>query len=137
MAKASFKSVDQYIVAKPEPAQAALQRVRKSIRSALPGADEIISYNIPAYRVSGAVVIFFAGWKQHYSLYPAGPLLIEAFKDELAGCTISKGTIRFPLSKPVPTALIARIAKFRAKEMEQRAGASLSKNAGGRAKSKS
>ena len=123
MAKTDFKSVDQYIAAQPEQLQSILARVRSTIRKALPLAEEVISYQIPAYKVQGRPSIYFAGWKQHYSLYPAGPELLAAFKDELAGYEISKGTIRFPLSLPVPEELIERIAKFRAKEAAERAKA--------------
>jgi uncharacterized protein YdhG (YjbR/CyaY superfamily) len=68
-------------------------------------------------------VFFFAGWKQHYSLYPASEALVEAFKDDLAPYKLSKGTIRFPLSEPVPVKLIERLAKFRAKEAAELAEA--------------
>jgi uncharacterized protein YdhG (YjbR/CyaY superfamily) len=93
-----------------------LERVRSTIRAALPGAEEAISYQIAAYRLQGCAVIYFAGWKQHYSLYPVTGRLVAAFTDELAPYKVGKGTIRFPLSEPVPVKLIERIAKFRAKE---------------------
>lgn len=111
-----FESVDQYIDAQPDAAKAALHRVRAAIRKALPKADEGISYKIPVYRVNGERVLFFAGWKQHYSLYPAGERLVARFKRGLAPYDVSRGTIRFPLSEPVPVKLIENIAKFRAKE---------------------
>jgi uncharacterized protein YdhG (YjbR/CyaY superfamily) len=117
VAKAGFQSVDDYLAMQPDAARSALGRVRSAIRKALPDADEVISYQIPAYKIAGRVVIYFAGWKEHYSIYPATGRLTELFKDELAGYQLSKGTIRFPLSKPVPVRLIGRIAKFRAKEM--------------------
>src|SRR5207249_789578 len=98
-----------------------LQRVRSIIRKALPKAQEAISYNIPAYKINGTTVIYFAGWKQHYSLYPAGERLVAAFKEELAPYELSKGTIRFPLARPVPAKLIGQIAKFRATEVIERA----------------
>jgi uncharacterized protein YdhG (YjbR/CyaY superfamily) len=116
MAKTDFKSVDEYIATHPEHVQAILQRVRSTIREAVPGAEEVISYQIPAYKVVGRPVLYFAGWKQHYSLYPVTEQLVEAFKDDLAPYKVDKGTIRFPLSQPVPVKLIERIAKFRAKE---------------------
>jgi uncharacterized protein YdhG (YjbR/CyaY superfamily) len=94
--------------------------VRRAIRKALPKAEEVISYKIPAYKLHGGVVLYFAGWKQHYSLYPAGDRLVAAFKDELTPYKISKGTIRFPLGKPVPVKMIERIAKFRATEIAKR-----------------
>src|SRR5215471_3540690 len=117
MAKTDFKSVDDYIAAQPQAAQRVLGRVRGTIRAALPRAEEVISYQIPAYRLDGRPTLYFAGWKQHYSLYPAGERLVAAFKDELAGHVIRKGTIRFSLSEPVPVKLIGRIAKFRVKEV--------------------
>jgi uncharacterized protein YdhG (YjbR/CyaY superfamily) len=115
MAKTDFKSVDEYIAAQSETSRDALQTVRKVIRKALPTAEEVISYQIPAYKLGGKTVIFFAGWKLHYSIYPANDELVAAFKEELAPYKVNKGTIRFPLSDPVPVRLIARIAKFRAK----------------------
>jgi uncharacterized protein YdhG (YjbR/CyaY superfamily) len=120
MRKANFTNVDEYISAQSETAQAVLQRVRSTLRKALPGAEEVISYKIPAYKLHGGIVLYFAGWKQHYSLYPAGERLVAAFKDQLAPYKVSKGTIRFPLTEPVPVKLIERIAKLRAEEAVQR-----------------
>jgi uncharacterized protein YdhG (YjbR/CyaY superfamily) len=120
MAKTDFKSVDEYIATFPEGVQAILQRVRSTIRKALPGAEEAISYQIPTYRLHGGYVVYFAGWKQHYSLYPATGHLVAAFKDDLAPYEVGKGTIRFPLSQPVPVKLIERLAKFLAKEAAAR-----------------
>src|SRR6516165_7390161 len=102
MAKADFKSVDKYIASQPEAMRSILRRVRSTIRNAVPGAQEVISYKIPAYKLHGGPVLYFAGWKQHYSLYPATGGVVGAFKDELAPYKVSKGTIRFPLSQPVP-----------------------------------
>jgi uncharacterized protein YdhG (YjbR/CyaY superfamily) len=114
--KTDFKSVDEYIASQPDGVQSVLNRVRSAVRKALPGAEETISYKIPAYKLHGDRMLFFAGWKQHYSLYPATERVIEAFKADLALYEVSKGTIRFPLFEPVPVKLIERIAKFRAKE---------------------
>jgi uncharacterized protein YdhG (YjbR/CyaY superfamily) len=118
--RADFKSVDQYIAAQPKAVQGILGRVRSIIRKALPAAEEVISYKIPTYKVNGRAVLYFAVWKQHYSLYAATKSVVAAFQDELASYRIHKGTIRFPLSQPVPVKLIGRIAKFRAKEVAQR-----------------
>jgi uncharacterized protein YdhG (YjbR/CyaY superfamily) len=125
LANTDFKSVDEYIATQPEDVQAILQRVRRTIRKALPGAEEVISYQIPTYKLDGAYVVYFAGWKRHYSLYPATDSLVEAFKDDLAPYKVNKGTIRFPLSQPVPVKLIERIAKFLAKEAAERSRAKL------------
>jgi len=123
MARTDFKSVDEYITTHPEDVQSILQRVRRTIRKAVPGAEEVISYQIPAYKLPEGPVLYFAGWSQHYSLYPATKHLVAAFKNDLAPYKVNKGTIRLPLSQPVPVKLIARIAKFRAKEAATRARA--------------
>lgn len=120
MPKTDFKSVDEYIAAQPEERRITLKQVRSIIRKALPKAEEVISYKIPAYRVPGGFALYFAGWKQHYSLYPANDRVVAAFKEDLAPYQRSKGTVRFPLSEPVPAKLIERIAKFRAKELAAR-----------------
>jgi uncharacterized protein YdhG (YjbR/CyaY superfamily) len=112
-----FKSIDEYIAAQPASSQVALGRVRCAIRAAAWGAEEGISYKIPAYTLHGSVLLYFAGWKHHYSIYPAGDRLVAAFKGELDPYRASKGTLRFPLSEPVPVKLIERIARFRAKEI--------------------
>jgi len=120
MAKTDFNSVDQYIASQPKAVQDLLERVRSAIRKAVPGAEEVISYQIPAYKLRGGAILYFAGWKRHYSLYPATAQFVAAFKDDLAPYEVNnKGTIRFPLSEPVPVKLIGRIAKFRAKEVAE------------------
>jgi len=123
MAKTDFKSVDDYIATHPVDVQATLQRVRSTIRKAVPGAEEVISYQIPTYKLHGSYLVYFAGWKQHYSLYPATAQLVAALEGDLAPYKVNKGTIRFPLSEPVPVKLIGRIAKFLAKEAAERARA--------------
>ena len=121
MANTNFKSVDDYIATKPETVQAILERVRGTIRKAVPRAEEVISYQIPAYKLDGGTVIFFAGWKEHYSIYPSTAPLLAAFKQELAPYEVNgKGTIRFPRDKAVPMRLIASLAKFRANEVAER-----------------
>lgn len=117
MATTGFASVDEYIALQPEASQGVLRRVRDTIRRAVPKAEESISYQIPTYKLHGRALIYFAGWKKHYSLYPATSRLVSTFQQELAPYTVSKGTIRFPLSEAVPVKLIAALAKFRAKEV--------------------
>lgn len=111
-----FETVQEYMAAQPKETRAHLQRVRQAVKAGLPGAEEVISYQIPAYRLGGRVVLFFAGWKEHFSLYPAGEALLAAFERELADHVVAKGTIRFPWKDGVPVALLTRIAKFRARE---------------------
>lgn len=120
MAKTDFQSVDEYLATLPDATQEVLQRVRLTLRKAMPRTEEGISYQIPVFRLEGSPVVFFAGWKQHYSLYPASVAMVEAFQSELAAYKVSKGTIRFPLSEPIPVKLIARLAKFRFKETAER-----------------
>jgi uncharacterized protein YdhG (YjbR/CyaY superfamily) len=117
MAKPGYKSIDEYIATQSEDVQAVLQKVRGAIRKAIPGAEEVISYQIPAFKLPSGPLLWFAGWKKHYSLYPATGRIVAAFRDDLALYTVSKGTIRFPLSEPVPVKLIERIARFRAEEV--------------------
>ncbi|MBS1850428.1 MAG: DUF1801 domain-containing protein [Acidobacteria bacterium] len=116
MPKLHFSSVEEYLAAQPEAARTVLGQVRNALRHALPKADETISYNIPAYRLNGRLILYFAGWQKHFSLYPSSRELEAAFRKELANYEVSKGTIRFPLTGPVPLMLIKKIARFRAKE---------------------
>ena len=120
MAKTAFKSVKEYIASKPKDVRAALERVRGAIRTAVPAAEETIAYQMPVYTLNGVPVLYFAGWTHHYSLYPASDALVAAFRDELAVYQRTRGTIRFPLSEPVPVPLIKRIARFRAKQLAMR-----------------
>ncbi len=123
MAKTDFKSVDEYIASQPDPVQGVLERVRSTIRKAVPEAEEVISYKIPTYKLPGGPVLYLAGWKEHFSLYPATAHVVEAFRDEIAPYLASKSTMRFPLAQPVPMKLIGRIAKFRAMEVAERSQA--------------
>ena len=109
-------SINEYLAAQPAPARAVLRKVRAAIRKALPRATEGISYRIPIYKLDGRMVLYFAGFKNHYSIYPATPAVVRALKKELAGRLHSKATIRFALDEKVPVRLITRIAKLRAAE---------------------
>jgi uncharacterized protein YdhG (YjbR/CyaY superfamily) len=122
MAKTRAQSVADYIAAQPKASQPTLRNVRSVIRKALPDAEEVISYGIPAYRLHNYVVIYFAGWREHYSLYPVNARRIAKLKATAASYEVNeKGTIRFPLSEPVPARFIAAIARLRAKETAERA----------------
>ena len=115
---ATPKNIDEYLAGVPEPARSTLNQMRAVIRSAAPPeATEAISYQIPTFKLNGRAVIYFAGWSEHFSLYPAIGRVQAAFKDDLRPYEVSKGTIRFPLSGRIPLKLIERIAKFRAKEI--------------------
>jgi uncharacterized protein YdhG (YjbR/CyaY superfamily) len=119
--------VDEYIEAQPKEVRGVLASVRSTIRKALPEAEEVISYKMPTYKVGGESVLHFAAWKAHYSIYAATEGVVAAFQGELERYEIQKGTIRFPISEPVPVRLIGRIAKFRAKEVAEREKAKASK----------
>ena len=125
-----MNSVREYIASKPKESRAALTAVREAIRRALPKAEEGLAYQMPAYTLNGVGLLYFAGWKSHYSIYPASDAMAEAFAKELAPYERSKGTIRFPLSEPVPVRLIERIAKFRAKQLAARDGATGTRKGG-------
>jgi uncharacterized protein YdhG (YjbR/CyaY superfamily) len=124
MAKTDFKNVDQYLASVPAETKRILTVVRQTIRRAVPGAEEVISYQLPAYKLSGGWVLYFGGFKDHFSLSCPPPFTVfERFKKELAPYVVTKSAIRFPLDRPVPTKLIADIAKFRAEEAAKRADA--------------
>jgi uncharacterized protein YdhG (YjbR/CyaY superfamily) len=112
-----MSSVADYIASQPPAARPVLRKVRAAIRKALPRATEGISYQIPVYRIDGRMVLYFAGFKQHYSLYPASARVVRELKKELAGLLHSKATIRFALDEAVPSRLIMRIARLRAAEV--------------------
>ena len=107
-------SVDAYIAAQPEKQQAVLQQIRKAIKQAAPKAEEVISYSMPAIKQDG-IVVWYAAAQKHYALYPK-PDAIQVFKTELTGYDTAKGTIRFPLDKPLPLSLIKSIVKYRLTE---------------------
>ncbi len=107
-------SVDDYLAAQPEALRPKLEQVRAAIRKAVPEAVEGIGYGMPGYKLHGKPMLYFAGFKEHYSLFAASGTFFSALEDELKGYELRKGTIHFPLTKPVPVKLISRIAKLRA-----------------------
>src|SRR5580704_3159812 len=108
------KSVDEYIAAQPEAVRPKLEQVRATIKKAVPKAVEGIGYRMPGYKLHGKPMLYFAGFKEHYSLFAASGTFFAALEDELRGYHLRKGTVHFPLTKPVPVKLIGRIAKLRA-----------------------
>ena len=113
------KNIDAYIAGFPNDVQEILEKIRKTIRKAAPDAEETISYLIPAFTLKGKYLVYFAAYKKHIGLYPA-PRGSEKFKKELSRYEGGKGTVRFPLDKPIPLALITRIVKFRIKQNLER-----------------
>ncbi len=114
MAKTNFQTIDEYIDTFPMDIQVILEKLRQTIRKAAPGSEETISYQIPAFKLHGYLV-YFAGWKQHISLYPV-PRGDGAFKKEVSSYQTGKGTVQFPLDQPLPLGLIQKIVKYRLKE---------------------
>ena len=113
------KTVDEYLAGVPEPARSALNKIRAAIRSAVPPqATETISYRIPAFSYNG-VLVWFAAFSNHCSLFPTAEV-IEAFKKELKGFSTSKGTVHFPMDKPLPIALIKKLVKARVAQNESK-----------------
>jgi uncharacterized protein YdhG (YjbR/CyaY superfamily) len=112
--KKSFKTIDEYITTFPKNVQAILKEFRRAVREAAPNSEETISYQMPAFKQNG-ILVWFAAFKNHIGFFPKVSA-IEAFKDELSDYELSKGTIRFPLNKPIPYDLVKRIVMFRVKE---------------------
>ena len=108
----SSQDIDEYISRTPEPARSVLVQMRTAIRSALPPeTEEVISYRMPAFKLK-KVLVWYAAFKEHCSLFPTGAAL-DRYKNELAGFNISKGTVQFPLDRPLPTGLIKKLVKAR------------------------
>jgi uncharacterized protein YdhG (YjbR/CyaY superfamily) len=114
------KDIDEYIAGFPADAQRVMTQIRATIRKAAPGAEETISYRIPAFRLHGSFLVYFAGFKKHIGLYPV-PLTVPELKKALAPYASGKATVQFPLDKAIPVAVITKIVRFRAKENLARA----------------
>ena len=115
------KTVEEYLVGVPEPARSTLIKVRAIIRSAAPAeATEVISYGMPTFKYKGSLLAFGA-FSRHCSLFPMSLSVIEKFKNELQGFHTSKGTLQFPIDKPMPAALVKKLVKARVAENERKA----------------
>lgn len=121
MATQRNPEIDRYIADFPPPTQDLLEQLRSTILKAAPGAEEVIGYKMPAYRLHG-VLVYFAGYKAHIGFYPTGSG-IEAFKKELSVYKGAKGSVQFPLDQPLPVSLITKIVKLRVKENLEKAKA--------------
>lgn len=115
-------TIDEYIAGFPKDIQIILEQLRTTIRKAAPEAEEVISYQMPAFKLSG-MLVYFAGYKNHIGFYPT-PSAIEAFKKELSEYKGAKGSVQFPLEKPLPLKLITKIVKFRVIENLEKASIS-------------
>lgn len=112
--------VRAYLDALPAAPQRALARMRRAIHTAVGKGEDAISYGIPCVKRDGKVVVWYAAWKKHVSMYPIGPAIVSQLGDALDGCECSKGTVRFPIEKPPSPPLVRRIVKARMKAMRER-----------------
>jgi uncharacterized protein YdhG (YjbR/CyaY superfamily) len=114
--KAPAKTVEEYLAGIPEPARATLQHVRAVIRSVIPReTTEVISYGMPMFKFNG-MLVGYAAFKKHCSLFPTGSGVLDRFEKELKGFRTSKGTIQFPSDQPLPDSLVRKIVRARVKE---------------------
>jgi uncharacterized protein YdhG (YjbR/CyaY superfamily) len=114
------KTVDEYLARVPQPARSTLNKMRAVIRSVVPeGTTEVISYGIPTFRYRRALVAI-AAFKDHCSLFPMGSSVLDAFKEDLKEFRVSKGTLHFPLDKPMPAALVKKIVRARIAQNERK-----------------
>ena len=109
-------TIDEYVAHFPENIQKELNTLRETIKKAAPEAKETISYGMPAFKLNSRILVYFAAAKNHIGFYPTASPIV-AFKKDLGSYETSKGTIKFPLDKPVPTKLVERIVKFKAQEI--------------------
>jgi len=116
---AGARDVDDYLSRVPEDSRAALEKLRRTIKSIVPGAVEVISYQIPTFKYQGRMLVSYAAFAEHCSFFP-GAAPIEAHRNELKSYQTSKGTIRFPASTPLPAALVKKLVKSRIEENERR-----------------
>lgn len=121
MALTKYSNIDEYHAAFAEPQRSMLDRVRAIIHAAAPEAEEVISYNMPAFRQE-KVLVYYAGYAHHIGFYPTSEPII-AFADKIAKYKTSKGAIQFPLDKPLPVSLIKEIVKYRIRQVKESAAA--------------
>jgi uncharacterized protein YdhG (YjbR/CyaY superfamily) len=114
------KSVEEYLAALPDDARATLEKIRRAIKVAAPEATEKIGYGMPGFSHDGRYLVYYAAFKKHCSFFPGSYQVMETFAEELQRYDVEKGTIRFPVGKPLPATLVKKIVKARLRENEAR-----------------
>ncbi len=114
--KAKPKTIDEYLALTSPEQRAVLEKLRKTIRAAAPGAEEYIGYGLAGFKFNGRPLVYFGAWEKHCALYAASPAIQKKFQKELEGFEQSKGTIRFTPENPIPTALVKALVKARIAE---------------------
>lgn len=112
-------TTDEYLASFSKDKRAVLEKLQAAIAAAAPGAEEGFSYGMPAFKIGGRSLIWFAAWKDHYSLYPMSSAVRNAYAADLSGYETSKGTIRFPANKPLPHGLVRKLVKARIAELQE------------------
>jgi uncharacterized protein YdhG (YjbR/CyaY superfamily) len=112
--KKEFKAIDEYIATFPKNIQIILEELRQAIRDSAPDAEEVISYQMPAFRLKG-ILVYFAALKNHIGFYPTSSAVTK-FRKDLSKYEVSKGTVRFPIEEPIPLDLVKKMVRYRVKE---------------------
>jgi len=120
LAKRKPRTIDEYLTQVQTEQRTVLEKLRQAILDVAPGAEECISYGIPAFRLNGRALVFFGAWANHCALYPGSSTTLKKFRDELRDFQISKGTVRFSAGKPLPVALVRKLVKARIAENNNR-----------------
>jgi len=121
--KQAAASVRAYLAARPPPVRARLRQIRAIVRATAPSAVEHFSYGVPAFRLDGQALVWYAAFKQHTSIYPVTPALLRAHRIDVSGYQTSKGTLRVPLDEALPAPLVKRLVKARAAEVRNKSRA--------------
>jgi uncharacterized protein YdhG (YjbR/CyaY superfamily) len=114
---AKYRDVDEYIGQLPADRRAVMEQLRTTIRAAAPDATEVITYNMPGFRLDGRFLVSYEAFKRHYSLFPWSDAMLEELGDALRPYAVGKGTIRFPVDAPIPFELVTRVVEFRNREV--------------------
>ena len=118
-ATAEARAIRAYFAALPPDARRGLKNIRAAIRSAAPAAVDSFGYGFPAFKVNGKGLVWYAAWKEHYSLYPVGSAFLRAHASDVEGYSTAKGTIRLPMTEPLPLGLVKRLVKARLAQLRE------------------